>query len=555
MNRQPVVRIGDLSNNKLAEQLESDNGWNRETAQRIIWERQDQTMIGPIRKLLTTTTSPLGRLHSLYALDGLTALTAKDVLFGLADEHPRVRAHAIRLSESLLAANSKLVDALLQLTKDTNDHVRFQLAFTLGEVSDERATRALAQMFQSPDNSSEVRAALMSSVGSNADQLAASLLQDEAFRSQPHARAVLKDLALVVGANPDPAVSLRLLDALARDAVPVRSQQQILTALGEGLGRRGFSVAKLLKEDACPEALQRRMGQLFERATQIAGDNKQPLGTRETGIRLLAFATWNTADASLSPFLSPQIPQQLQQASVAALLEQSSAEVAKTLLSGWRGYSPQVRRDVVDGLLNQTSRIHALLDAVESEDIRATDVEVDKRQILVKHPNGGIRSRAEQIFSGAQGGNRVEVVADWQDVLSLEGKAKGGLEVFKKKCALCHQVGDIGHKVAPDLASVKNKSEADLLIAILDPNREAQPNFNTYTAETKAGRIFNGIIAAESANSITLRRAEAKEDVVLRTNIEELISNGISLMPEGLEKELSRQELADVIAFVKSIGK
>ena len=102
---------------------------------------------------------------------------------------------------------------------------------------------------------------------------------------------------------------------------------------------------------------------------------------------------------------------------------------------------------------------------------------------------------------------------------------------------------------------MKNKSEADLLLSILDPNREAQPNFNTYTVETKAGRIFNGIIAAESDNSITLRRAEAKEDVVLRTNIEELISNGVSLMPEGLEKEFSRQELADVIVFVKSIGK
>jgi putative heme-binding domain-containing protein len=116
-------------------------------------------------------------------------------------------------------------------------------------------------------------------------------------------------------------------------------------------------------------------------------------------------------------------------------------------------------------------------------------------------------------------------------------------------------VDDVGHQVAPDLASVRNKSANDLLISILDPNREAQPNFNTYTAETKEGRIFSGIIAAEDANSITLRRAEARQDVVLRSNLEELISNGISLMPEGLEQEISRQDLANVIAFVKTIGK
>ena len=101
----------------------------------------------------------------------------------------------------------------------------------------------------------------------------------------------------------------------------------------------------------------------------------------------------------------------------------------------------------------------------------------------------------------------------------------------------------------PELTSVQNKSAADLLIAILDPNREAQPNFNTYTVVTENGLVFNGIIAAETANSITLKRAEAKQDVILRTNIEALAATGVSLMPEGLEKDLSPQDLADVIAF------
>ena len=100
---------------------------------------------------------------------------------------------------------------------------------------------------------------------------------------------------------------------------------------------------------------------------------------------------------------------------------------------------------------------------------------------------------------------------------------------------------------------MQNKSPADLLIAVLDPNREAQPNFNVYNVVTQQGRTFNGIIAGEDANSITLRRAEAKQDVILRSNIDELISTGVSLMPEGLEKDLARQDLADVITFVKSI--
>ena len=148
---------------------------------------------------------------------------------------------------------------------------------------------------------------------------------------------------------------------------------------------------------------------------------------------------------------------------------------------------------------------------------------------------------------------RAKVVADYQDVLKLTGDTNRGLAVFKMKCSVCHRVGEVGHQVAPNLASVQNKSVADLLVAVLDPNREAQPNYNVYTVITLQGRVHNGIIATETASSLTLRRAEAKQDVILRTNIDELVSTGVSLMPEGLEKELSKQDLADVLSFIKSI--
>lgn len=555
MQRRPVVQIGDLANKELVQQLASDNGWNRETAQRLIWERQDLLLVRPISDLLVSTDKPLGKLHALYTLKGLHALTSAHVLRGLSDEHPRVRAHAVRLSESLLNQAPEVLDKLLQMGEDQNEHVRFQLAFTLGQTSDVKAIEALATLSLNPDNSPEVRAALLSSVGPNADQLAGSLLRNRSFLSQPHAGDMLSELALIVGANPDPSVSLRLLETLTNENLPLGLQQRLLTALSSGLARQGSSLANLLHHTECPAALRQRMSQLFANAAHIAGDDTQSVESREIGIRLLAFAAWDTAASALSPFLSPQVAQQLQRAAVASLTNQSSENVASTLLSGWAGFTPQVRRDVVDGLLSQTTRIEFLLDAVGAGTIRASDIEADKRQVMIQHPHKEIRDRSHQLLTVGRNTDRSQVVAAWQAALDLEGNVQQGLEVFKKKCALCHQVGQVGHQVAPELASVKNKSAADLLIAILDPNREAQPNFNTYTLETKDGRLFSGIIAAESANSVTLRRAEAKQDVVLRTNIEMMISNGISLMPEGLEKELSRQDLANVIAFVKSIGK
>jgi putative heme-binding domain-containing protein len=124
--------------------------------------------------------------------------------------------------------------------------------------------------------------------------------------------------------------------------------------------------------------------------------------------------------------------------------------------------------------------------------------------------------------------------------------------VYAKICIQCHRAGNEGHAVGPDMASVQNKSPDDLLIAILDPNRESLPIYISYTALTLQGTVATGIIAAESGSSLTLRRAEAKEDVILRDQLDELLSNGVSLMPEGMEKDLTPQQIADVIAFIKA---
>ncbi len=171
----------------------------------------------------------------------------------------------------------------------------------------------------------------------------------------------------------------------------------------------------------------------------------------------------------------------------------------------------------------------------------------------MNHPQAAIRSRSRNLFDSEVNSNRAEVVNNFQDVLDIQGDVERGKKVFGEKCAICHQVGDIGYRVAPNLSSVQNKSPEDLLIAILDPNREAQPNFNVYTLVTGQGRVYTGIIVTETTNSLTLQRAEAKQDVIFRMNIDTLTSTGMSLMPEGLEKDLSRQDLADVISFVKSI--
>jgi putative heme-binding domain-containing protein len=107
--------------------------------------------------------------------------------------------------------------------------------------------------------------------------------------------------------------------------------------------------------------------------------------------------------------------------------------------------------------------------------------------------------------------------------------------------------------VGPNLASVSGRTPDDLLLHILDPNREVAPNFVNYSVATDSGRVYSGIIAEESATALVLKRAEGATDVVARDQIEQITSTGVSLMPEGLEKGLSPRDMANLIAFVRSI--
>lgn len=554
MKRLRPEKLGDMHIFKIASHVNHDNAWHRMTAMRLLSERQDRDSVRTLYEILNGSERPLGRVHALYALRSLRSLKPRQIRQGITDEHPRVRAHAVKLSEPFLTEQQSddLLKDLLLLTDDASEHVRIQLAFTLGESADERAIVGLAQLALDVRNGADTQTAVLSSVSGTADKLAAHLIAADQSGSA-RTLALLSKLGQIAGSNPDTATGLRMLSSIASADVSASVQQAILSGLGKGLAARGSTVSKLVTDKSVPQKVSQEITTLFSNAVLSAKDEDNSLSERQSAIHLLAFSDASTATTALTEFLSPQTAQQLQRAAVTSLAEHDSAEIASTLLAGWKTYGPQVRRDVVDALVVKTSRIQKLLEAVEADVVNRSDLTRDRKQLLMNHPNSAVSARSRKLFGVDLNSDRAKVVASYQDVLSLDGDVARGQAVFRKICSACHRAGGVGQQVAPDLASVKNKSDADLLVSILDPNREAQPNFNVYTVVTEQGRVFNGVIAAESAGSVTLKRAEGKQDVILRSNIDQMISTGLSLMPVGLEKDLKKQDIADVIAFVKSI--
>jgi putative heme-binding domain-containing protein len=180
--------------------------------------------------------------------------------------------------------------------------------------------------------------------------------------------------------------------------------------------------------------------------------------------------------------------------------------------------------------------------------------ELDPAQVnaLVNHADQNLRKQAQQVLQAAIPQERKKVLEDFQKALKIEAKPERGRLVFEKNCATCHQIGKIGVVVGPDIADSRTKTPAQLLTDILNPNQAIDNNYVSYTVVTKDGRTETGFIASETAASITLKQAENKTLLILRQDIEELKSNGISLMPEGLEKNISVEQMADLISFVKN---
>jgi putative membrane-bound dehydrogenase-like protein len=567
MKRIPLRKLAALSTEQLVAELDSPNGWSRQTAQRLLWEQQDSAAVPLLERLVASSWLPLARLHALWTLDGLGALSPKLLTQALTDAHAGVREHAVLLSEKHLDSAAGLIDALDKLADDPAYRVRFQLALSLGESDGPQSTPVLAQLARSGIADVDFRTALLTSVAGRADTLADDLLDDQEFLRQAGARPFLAELARTVGANAEAVGSLRLLARGTEPDRPADLKQLVLQSLGEGLARRGASLNTLLADDSSKSSkppvseadrsmlreVRRRVDEMFRDALKVAADQDRPIAVRLPAVGLLGYDDDDETAERLQELLAPQIPQLLQLAAVAALSNGGRDRLGERLIAGWSGYSPQVRRRVVDALLRSVPLMDGLLDALAARRIQPAEIDLDAKQILTNYPNPTIRDRSRKLFGRSSTENRAQVVADYQQALDLESDPRRGRTIFEKNCSICHRVGDAGHAVGPDLASTKNKSAADLIVAILDPSREAQSNYTAYTLLTRQGKVLNGMIAAETATSLTLLRAEGKQDLVLRANIDTMASNGKSLMPEGVEKEITPQQMADLIAFVQGI--
>jgi putative heme-binding domain-containing protein len=538
-----VPRLSKATTAELVKLLEHPNGWHRDTASRLLYQKQDASAVPLLRAFLKTTKSGLGVVHALYALDGLKSLDAKDVLPALDHADGHVRSHGLKLSERF-ASDVAVRARMLKLANDAELSVRFQLAFSLAAVEGGAATKTLHQLARADSKDQWMRLAILTSAHGRRGEFFQLIVNDDKFRPSMEGKLLTSALAVQIGAANQANELGDFLNAM--DRLPATDGRELMASLMSKLPSKSRDRIKSAGKS----------GDLFKQlvsdALTISRDEKQSVVDRVAAVRTLGLADFANVKMNFVEFLKFRQPEAVQKAALETLTRFEQTDAAGIVIDAWPSLSPQVRATAAETLFARGQSIQTFLDAVENGKIKTGEIDPARIKLLQTFADAKIRSRAEKLFKGTQLSQRKDVVAAYQKSLDLKGDAPKGKEIFKKNCAACHRIDGVGEQIGAELGAIKDRGPEFILLNVLDPNREVLPKFITYVATTDVGLTVTGMITAETATSITVRRPDGTSTTILRINIDELRSTGMSFMPEGLEKSINHQEMADLIAFLMS---
>jgi putative membrane-bound dehydrogenase-like protein len=535
-------QLGKATTAQLVATLEHKNAWHRETASRLLFERQDKSAVPILENLLRKSSSALGRLHALYALDGVGALKPTHLLTRLDDAEPAVREHAIKLSEKFkTSTDNKLWSKLRQLRNDPDALVRYQLAFTLGEFNRPGKIEGLVTIAERDLNDPWTQAAMLSSLAEGAGEVFAVLAGDSRARESKPGQEFLRQLVVLVGAKNRPEEVADVLKFIGKADDPALTFT-MTRALGDGLQRGKKPLA------SAGDSVQN----ILAKAKATAANDTAPETQRVPAIQLLAYTGYEDAGELLLALLDLKQSQPVQLAALSTFARFTDAAVGRELTSRWNVLTPRLRAEALAALLARPDRATALLQAMESGAIRASVLDSTQVKFLRNHGDKSVRQLAAKVLEPKPASTRQQVINEYMPALNLKGDPVNGKKIYEERCISCHRAGGEGFALGPDLITVKTTGKEKILVNVIDPNAEVRPEFVGYVVETKDDESLLGLVVNETGTSVTLRQAYGREDIVPRANITSMKSQGQSIMPEGLEAALTPQGMADLLEYIST---
>lgn len=565
--------LGTMTDAELVEKLTHQNIWWRRNAQRLLLDRHHEASIPLLRKLLTGQDIK-GRLHALWTLEGLNALNAGDLVGVLKDSQAGIAENAVKIAELHLAQLPQLEPALTALSKHPAPKVRFQALLTLGAIHSQEALKAReAILFRDLHDPWVQVASLTSDYG--IDLLFAATLKrykagDEAYAS------LVQRLSALTGVHGDAAAIRSVIRSALRPAETYNWQAPILRGLAESLNKQtapaSLATEKTLLLNASlknPNAEVRRASmQLLQKTGLPTGPETQAAikttiltasnrhaapEKRVEAIQFLSFKNPGEQAHMLKKLVVPSEPRQVQMAALKTLSAIPDQTVCLLLLERWQSLTPDLREFAIGLFTSSEKRISLLLDGLQEGKIDQASIGWPRSVFLMAQQNEALRNRARQLLTQKQG-QRETVKQAYKSVMALSGDPQRGKVVFERTCSVCHQIGGAGGVAfGPDLGTIRNRRPESIMSDILDPDFSIADGYDLWQIELSSGESAQGLISSETPSALTLSNYDGRKRVIARKDIKSLKTLGMSSMPAGLEASIDRQQMADLLAFIKNV--
>jgi putative membrane-bound dehydrogenase-like protein len=557
----------------LLQRLGDANVYIRDTAQRLLTERvaaENGRLETALEKLVLDDRQPRkARLHALWALFGGSGkLDAAFQAKLLAHDDAAFRAFGIRAAGNMRMVADAVRDRVARLASDPSRDVQLQVAIAARKIDGLALLPVLARVLASCGDDRLIPHI----VWQNLHPLLEA--QGEAFLAavvkegvQGGVGAVLPRVAerLLAARRPDARALAALLDAAKGD---VGLARRVLAALSARVGEVGDTTG--LRKALAPRLLKEMEGRgplRFESALLLAafrdeaglGSLRAVLkdgGGEERGRALDMLASLRDASVleSAPALLGPMQPTELRARAIAALGRLEDEKVAVLLLGEYAGLPGELQARAIEALALRDSWGKALLRAVADKKVPPGAINVNQARRLLASKDKELVALVTKHWGTVRterSPEREKVVAEIKSLLSrTRGDPKKGIAVYKNLCGQCHKIHGEGVEVGPDITSNGRASFDQLLSNVFDPSLVIGPGYHATTVIDVRGRSVTGLLVEDGEKRVVLKVQGGKLETIPRDAIEKMETSKLSMMPEGVEKQLKPGELADLFAFL-----
>jgi putative membrane-bound dehydrogenase-like protein len=539
--------------------LEHRNGWQRDTAQRLLVEAGDRAVLPAVAARLRDSRVPQGRLHALWTLEGLKGLQVEHVLRALGDAEPGVVENALWLAPRFIRTDASIRRQVFALASSDHPRVRFAALLAAGEVENAEVDGLLVAAAKRDAEDAWMRAAIFSVPATRSGRLLSALMHEPGFAAQGSRGRIelVSGLAMVAAASGS-------ADALQPAFSTISAAQgrpesgwltmAVLGGVADGLRRQPEpklprTVSALLTTPPSELAGSiEGVRQAAALAVAVVKDPKRPLNERLAAVPLLEHGPKSELTAVIPPLLHRREAVAMQQAAVALLRQADRATVTPVLYRNLGDMGSAARAGVLQFLQQNPME---LMKRIKAGELNPALVDAAGRWLILNSRLDEVRAMGREIFGQTEGDRKVLVRRYAAAIKNLTGSAARGHVVFSQTCAVCHRFRGEGKEVGPDITDVRIKTADMLLSDILDPNNEVDPRWEAFTIQADGGRGLVGLIASETNDALVVRGLAGTETLA-RNAVQSYAPLGSSLMPEGLEGTLDEPRMADLIAFLRS---